>query len=91
MGSESIPLAGQYGRHILRLYHLYRLSVGLLLVLLISSNLDDDCALRYVLRPNVGNNIAEPIDVKNVAVQPSISAPRCSQGSDGDYRVHARA
>ncbi|MCY1399149.1 Adaptive-response sensory-kinase SasA [compost metagenome] len=42
MGSESIPLAGQYGRHILRLYHLYRLSVGLLLVLLISSNLDDD-------------------------------------------------
>ncbi|WP_236032763.1 sensor histidine kinase [Pseudomonas schmalbachii] len=39
---EGISLTSQQGRNILRLYHLYRLTIGLLLVLLISSNLDDD-------------------------------------------------
>lgn len=41
MGADGISLTGQ-GLRILRLYHLYRLTIGLVLVLLISSNLDDD-------------------------------------------------
>ncbi|MDF3930999.1 sensor histidine kinase [Pseudomonas citronellolis] len=39
--AKAIPISGQQGQRILRLYHLYRLSIGLLMVLLISSNLDD--------------------------------------------------
>ncbi|UXJ51800.1 sensor histidine kinase [Pseudomonas citronellolis] len=39
--AKAIPISGQQGQRILRLYHLYRLSIGLLLVLLISSDLDD--------------------------------------------------
>ena len=39
--AKAIPLSGQQGQRILRLYHLYRLSIGLALVLLISSNLDN--------------------------------------------------
>lgn len=35
------PLDGPQGGNVLRLYHLYRLVIGLLLVLLISSNLDE--------------------------------------------------
>jgi len=39
---DALALSGIQGRRILRLYHLYRLSIGLVLVLLISSNLDDE-------------------------------------------------
>ncbi|SDH66289.1 sensor histidine kinase [Pseudomonas panipatensis] len=38
--AKAIPLGGQQGQRIFRLYHLYRLSIGLALVLLISSNLE---------------------------------------------------
>ncbi len=41
MSNNSLTLHGEPGRRVLRLYHLYRLVVGLLLVFLISSNLDD--------------------------------------------------
>ncbi len=41
MIAEALALSGQQGLRILRLYHLYRLVIGLALVLLISSNLDD--------------------------------------------------
>ena len=41
MSNDSLTLGGEHGRRVLRLYHLYRLIAGLLLVLLISSNLDD--------------------------------------------------
>ncbi|WP_218568598.1 PAS domain-containing sensor histidine kinase [Pseudomonas sp. 2FG] len=41
MSVETLALSGQQGLRILRLYHLYRLAIGLALVLLISSNLDD--------------------------------------------------
>ena len=41
MSHNSLTLHGEPGRRVLRLYHLYRLIVGLLLVFLISSNLDD--------------------------------------------------
>lgn len=39
--AKAIPLSGLQGQRILRLYHLYRLSIGLALVLLISSELDN--------------------------------------------------
>ena len=41
MTHNSLTLNGEPGRRVLRLYHLYRLIVGVLLVSLISSNLDD--------------------------------------------------
>ncbi len=41
VATEDISLTGQ-GRRVLRLYHLYRLTIGLVLVLLISSNLDGE-------------------------------------------------
>ncbi len=42
MASDELTLAGIPGRRILRLYNLYRISVGLSLVLLISSQLDSE-------------------------------------------------
>ena len=42
MSSGKLVLEGVKGQRILRLYHLYRLIIGLLLVLLISSNLHDE-------------------------------------------------
>lgn len=42
MSAESIALAGDQGRRILRLYHFYRLAIGLALVLLITSDLHVD-------------------------------------------------
>lgn len=41
MSTEQLPLDGAPGRRILRLYNLYRVIIGLALVLLISSDLDD--------------------------------------------------
>ncbi len=41
MVAEGISLTGQ-GLRVLRLYHLYRLTIGLVLVLLISSDLEDE-------------------------------------------------
>ena len=40
MSAEALALSGVQGRRILRLYHLYRVGIGLVLVLLISSDLD---------------------------------------------------
>ncbi|HJE29162.1 sensor histidine kinase [Stutzerimonas nitrititolerans] len=42
MGTESLALPGSQGQRILRVYHLYRIAIGLALVLLISSDLHDD-------------------------------------------------
>ena len=42
MGAENLTFFGDQGRRILRLYHLYRLTIGLALVLLISSDLHND-------------------------------------------------
>lgn len=42
MGAENQVFLGQQGRRILRLYHLYRVAIGLVLVLLISSDLHND-------------------------------------------------
>ncbi|MEB0042443.1 ATP-binding protein [Pseudomonas sp. MH10] len=42
MPAEVLPLNGTQGQRILRLYHLYRLAIGITLILLISSNLDND-------------------------------------------------
>lgn len=41
MIAEGLALRGPQGRRILKLYHLYRLTIGVLLVLLISSDLDE--------------------------------------------------
>ncbi|KAF1071858.1 MAG: Globin-coupled histidine kinase [Pseudomonas citronellolis] len=41
MASDSLSLAAPQALRVFRLYHLYRLSIGLALVLLISSSLDD--------------------------------------------------
>jgi len=40
--TEHLTFLGQQGRRILRLYHLYRVAIGLVLVLLISSDLHSD-------------------------------------------------
>ncbi|WP_278348756.1 sensor histidine kinase [Stutzerimonas kunmingensis] len=42
MGTENLTFFGDQGRRILRLYHLYRLTIGLALVLLISADLHND-------------------------------------------------
>ena len=42
MNSAKLVLDGVKGQRILRLYHLYRLVIGLILVLLISSNLHQE-------------------------------------------------
>ena len=42
MGTESLALSVSQGPRILRLYHLYRIAIGLALVLLISSDLHSD-------------------------------------------------
>lgn len=42
MGTERLTFLGYQGRRILRLYHLYRVAIGLVLVLLISSDLHND-------------------------------------------------
>ena len=41
MNADAMTLEGVHGRRVLRLYHLYRVTVGLALVLLISSDLDE--------------------------------------------------
>lgn len=41
MSAETFSLGGSQAQRLLRLYHLYRLSIGVALVLLISSNMDD--------------------------------------------------
>ncbi len=41
MRAERLRLSEEQGQRILRLYHLYRLTIGLVLVLLISSELED--------------------------------------------------
>ncbi|WP_338522610.1 ATP-binding protein [Pseudomonas batumici] len=41
MSAETFSLGGSQAQRLLRLYHLYRLSIGIALVLLISSNMDD--------------------------------------------------
>ena len=40
MNAEALALSGIQGRRVLRLYHLYRLTIGVVLVLLISSDMD---------------------------------------------------
>nr|WP_269137691.1 ATP-binding protein [Pseudomonas sp. MMS21 TM103] len=40
VSAEALALSGIQGRRVLRLYHLYRLTIGLVLVLLISSDMD---------------------------------------------------
>jgi len=40
--SETLSLSSNQAQRILRLYHLYRLAIGITLALMISSNLDDD-------------------------------------------------
>ena len=42
VATESLTFLGHQGRRILRLYHLYRVAIGLVLVLLISSDLHND-------------------------------------------------
>jgi two-component system sensor histidine kinase PilS (NtrC family) len=42
VGAENLTFFGGQGRRILRLYHLYRLTIGLALVLLISADLHND-------------------------------------------------
>jgi two-component system sensor histidine kinase PilS (NtrC family) len=42
VGTEGLTFLGYQGRRILRIYHLYRVAIGLVLVLLISSDLHND-------------------------------------------------
>ena len=54
VSAEALALSGPQGRRILRLYHLYRLTIGVALVLLVSSNLDQQ--LLDLHHPNLFRN-----------------------------------
>ena len=54
MGANAIPLSGEQGRRILQLYHLYRLVIGIALVLLVFSDLDSE--LLQLTSPELFNN-----------------------------------
>jgi two-component system sensor histidine kinase PilS (NtrC family) len=49
VGTERLTFLGHQGRRIFRLYHLYRVVIGLVLVLLVSSDLHDD--LMHMIDP----------------------------------------
>ncbi|WP_439887522.1 two-component system sensor histidine kinase NtrB [Pseudomonas sp. MBLB4123] len=74
MNAESLPLGGVQGRRILRLYHLYRLAIGLVLVLLISSDLDSE--LLDLAHPGLFRNGSWFYLILNTLVAVMVQRPR---------------
>jgi len=71
---DALALSGVHGRRILRLYHLYRLAIGLALVLLISSNLDSQ--LLDLAHPTLFRNVSWFYLILNILVAVIVQRPR---------------
>lgn len=76
MATEPITLSDDQSRRILRLYHYYRLTIGLALVLLISSDLHQD--VLDVINPAMLRNGAWAYLIVNIVVAVSMQQPRRS-------------
>ncbi|WP_028239149.1 sensor histidine kinase [Stutzerimonas azotifigens] len=74
MDADAAVLGGQQGRRILRLYHFYRLTIGLALVLLISSDLHSD--LLEMANPALFRNVAWLYLIVNIIVAVLIQRPQ---------------
>lgn len=74
MGTESLNFLGQQGRRILRLYHLYRVAIGLMLVLLISSDLHND--LMRMSNPAAFQNGAWTYLIINILIAVLLQTPK---------------
>ncbi|MGE8363053.1 sensor histidine kinase [Pseudomonas sp.] len=74
MHANAPSLKGPHGGRILRLYHLYRLAIGLALVLLISSNLDTQ--LLDLAHPTLFRNLSWFYLILNILVAVLVQRPR---------------
>src|SRR5690606_2382456 len=74
VGTENLAFLGDQGRRILRLYHLYRLTIGLALVLLISSDLHD--SLLQMSNPALFSNGAWLYLILNIIVSVLVQNPK---------------
>ena len=74
MSTEVLALSGTQGRRILRLYHLYRVTIGLVLILLISSDLDSQ--LLDMAHPALFRNGSWFYLVLNILVAVVVQRPR---------------
>lgn len=74
MSADALALSGVHGRRILRLYHLYRLAIGLALVLLISSDLDSQ--LLDLAHPTLFRNVSWLYLILNILVAVLVQRPR---------------
>ncbi|MCQ4323850.1 PAS domain-containing sensor histidine kinase [Stutzerimonas stutzeri] len=74
MGTENLSFLGEQGQRILRLYHLYRLTIGLALVLLISSDLHSD--LLQMSNPQLFQYGAWLYLILNIVVAVLVQNPR---------------
>ncbi len=74
MSTEVLALSGAQGRRILRLYHLYRVTIGLVLILLISSDLDSQ--LLDMAHPALFRNGSWFYLVLNILVAVVVQRPR---------------
>ncbi|MCW3147198.1 ATP-binding protein [Stutzerimonas stutzeri] len=74
MGTENLVFLGDQGQRILRLYHFYRLTIGLALVLLISSDLYDN--LLQMSNPLLFRNGAWLYLILNIVVSVLVQNPK---------------
>ena len=74
MGTEHRVFLGQQGQRILRLYHLYRVAIGLVLVLLISSDLHND--LMRMINPTAFHYGAWGYLILNILIAVLLHNPR---------------
>ncbi len=74
MDNEGLTFLGYHGRRILRLYHLYRLAIGLALVLLTSNNLHNE--LFQVFRPRLFGDTAWLYLTLNILIVVLMPRPR---------------
>lgn len=74
MGNEGLTFLGYQGRRILRLYHLYRLVIGLALVLLAGNDLHIE--LMHVSSPRLFHNTAWLYLILNIFAAVLLTSPR---------------
>ena len=74
VSADALALSGVQGRRVLRLYHLYRLTIGLALVLLVSSDLDQQ--LLDLHHPTLFRNGSWLYLILNILVTFTVRQPR---------------
>ena len=79
MGTEHRVFLGQQGQRILRLYHLYRVAISLVLVLLISSDLHND--LKRMINPTAFHYGAWGYLILNILIAVLLHNPRRRSGT----------